>query len=300
MRAACSCFLAAAAPFKHGVMMQRPLLFLGTTLLLAGCVRPGGLAPDAREGCPAQLSSYSASTDAFVRPTRPRWWMLPIPQRPRTAEVNLQTALARENGELDSLQIAFDSLLYCRWIEARTVRADLAAGRVARAQADARMAALRARLRADLDRALAVVAELDRQAAARTAALESEAPGITAALPRPSSRGNQARPVIAAATVVLRLRPDVGAPEVGRVGAGEGVSVRPAASGFAAVESGGRVRGYAPSGAFQIAERAAQAAERNPSPIRTLAATNIARRDNFAESVALAESSAVSGFELAT
>lgn len=279
--------------------MHRSLLFLGTLLLLAGCARPGGLAPDAREGCPAQLSSYSGATDAFVRPTRPRWWMLPIPQRPRTQEVNLQTALARENSELDSLQIAFDSLLYCRWIEARTVRADLAAGRVPRAQSEARMAALRARLRADLDRAKAVIAELDRQAAARTAALEQEAPGVTVALPRPRGEG-QARRVVASATVVLRLRPDVGAPEVGRVGAGEGVSVRPASSGFAAVESGGRVRGYAPSGAFQIAERAAQAAERNASPIRTLAATNIARRDNFAESVALAETSAVSGFELAT
>lgn len=280
--------------------MHRPFLFLGTALLMAGCVSPGGLAPDAREGCPAQLSSYSGATDAFVRPTRPRWWMLPIPQRPRTTEVNLQTALARENGELDSLQIAFDSLLYCRWIEARTVRADLAAGRVPRAQSEARMAALRARLRADLDRARAVVAELDRQAAARNAALEQEAPGVTAALPRLNSRGNQARPVVASATVVLRLRPDVGAPEVGRVGAGEGVSVRPAVSGFAAVESGGRVRGYAPAGAFQIAERAAQAADGNASPMRTLAATNLTRRDNFAESVALAESSAVSGFELAT
>ena len=45
---------------------------------------------------------------------------------------------------------------------------------------------------------------------------------------------------------------------------------------------------------------AAQAADGNASPMRTLAATNLTRRDNFAESVALAESSAISGFELAT
>jgi hypothetical protein len=277
--------------------MNRPLLTLGAVLLLAGCARPGGFA-DAREGCSAQAASFNSAGDPFVRPAQPRWWMRPSLQRQRTAEVNLQAGLARENSELDSLQIAFDSLLYCRWIEARTVRADLSSGRVPRAQAEQRMTALRARLRADLDRAKAVLAELDRQASARAAALEEEAPGIVAALPR--VRGtNQLRPVVAAATVPLRLRPDAGAPEVGRVAAGEGVTVRPAAGGFAAVESGGELRGYAPAGAFQIAERA-PVADRPASPIRILAATNLTRRDNFAESVSLAESSAISGFELAS
>ncbi|MBR0655817.1 hypothetical protein [Plastoroseomonas arctica] len=274
--------------------MIRPLLAASAILLLAGCARPGGLA-DTREGCAAQASSFIGAGDSFVRPTQGRADL----SRQRGGDTNLQATLARENSDLDSLQIAFDSLLYCRWIEARTVRADLTAGRVPRAESEARMAALRARLRADLARARAVLAELERQAATRVAALEQEAPGVTATAPR--GRGaNQPRPVVAAATVLLRLRPEGGAPEVGRVAAGESVSVRPAAGGFAAVESGGQIRGYAPAGAFQIAERTARPAERAASPIRTLAATNIARRENFAESVSLAESSAVSGFELAT
>jgi len=286
--------------------MIRPLLALGTGLLIAGCVPPGGLAgrgaSDPNEGCAAQKTSFVSAGDPLLRQAQPQ---RPGPradlsrQRPAEAGTDLQGTLARENSALDSLQIAFDSLLYCRWIEARTVRADLAAGRVPRAQSEQRMAALRARLRADLDRARAVLADLERQAAERAPALEQQAPGVTATAPR--GRGaNQARPVVAAATVLLRLRPEGGAPEVGRIAAGEGVSVRPATGGFAAVESGGQLRGYAPAGAFQVAERAARPAERAASPLRTLAATNIARRDNFAESVALAESSAVSGFELAT
>ncbi|MBR0653120.1 hypothetical protein GXW78_25920, partial [Roseomonas terrae] len=103
------------------------------------------------------------------------------------------------------------------------------------------------------------------------------------------------RRVTAAATVPLRLRPEAGAPEIGRVAAGQTVQVRPAQSGFALVEGQGQ-RGYAPAGAFQIAEIAPAAA--TGGPVRQLAATNIARRDNFAESLALARDAAVSGFEL--
>ncbi|MES2713773.1 MAG: hypothetical protein V4653_19515 [Pseudomonadota bacterium] len=279
--------------------MVRPLFTLSAALLIAGCVRPGGLA-DRNEGCAAQKSSFTSAGDPLLRQTQqPRPFARPNLSRQRAPDTDLEATLARENSALDSLQIAFDSLLYCRWIEARTVRADLAAGRVPRAQSEQRMAALRARLRSDLDRARAVLADLERQAAERAPLLEQQAPGVTTTAPR--GRGaNQPRPVVAAATVLLRLRPEGGAPEVGRVAAGEGVSVRPATGGFAAVESGGQLRGYAPAGAFQIPERAIRPAERATSPIRTLAATNIARRDNFAESVSLAESTSVSGFELAS
>ncbi|CAH0213813.1 hypothetical protein ROS9278_02232 [Roseomonas sp. CECT 9278] len=98
----------------------------------------------------------------------------------------------------------------------------------------------------------------------------------------------------------LRLRPESGAPEIGRVAAGQPVTVRPAQSGFALVEGQGGLRGYAPSGAFQVAERAAPAAAGAGGPLRVLAATNLAKRDNFAESLGLAREAAVSGFELST
>jgi hypothetical protein len=278
----------------------------GLVLALGGCAGRGGQGAAQGEGCRAQLASFHEAGDSFVRPTRPRWSWRPRPAAP--PPTGLHGEMTRENADLDSLQIAFDSLLYCRWIEARTVRADLTAGRVPRPQAEARMAALRARLRADLDRARTVLAELEQRAAAREAALEALAPGSREAAARSRSARGAATSVVAAATVPLRLRPDAGAPEVGRVAAGQNVAVRPAENGFAYVEgSGGEARGYAPAGAFQAAERALavqRAAEGRDSPataaIRSLAATNIARRDNFAESMTLAENAAVSGFELAT
>lgn len=278
---------------------------VGLILALGGCAGRGGQAGVQGEGCRAQLSSFNEAGDTFVRPTRPRWSWRPRPAAP--PPTGLDAEMTRENADLDSLQIAFDSLLYCRWIEARTVRADLTAGRVPRPQAEARMAALRARLRTDLDRARSVLAELEQRAAAREAALEAVAPGSRDAAARRRSARGAATSVVAAATVPLRLRPDAGAPEVGRVAAGQNVTVRAAENGFAYVEGGGQARGYAPAGAFQAAERALaaqRAAEGRDTPgaaaVRRLAATNIARRDNFAESVTLAENAAVSGFELAT
>jgi hypothetical protein len=281
-------------------------LGLGVTLALGGCATRGGGAAAQGEGCRAQLTSFNESGDSFVRPSRPRWSWRPAPAAP--PPTGLDGEMTRENADLDSLQIAFDSLLYCRWIEARTVRADLAAGRVPRPQSEARMAALRARLRTDLDRARTVLAELEQRAAAREAALEALAPGSRASAARTRNARGGSTPVVAAATVPLRLRPDAGAPEVGRVAAGQTVTVRPAENGFAYVEgSAGQVRGYAAAAAFQAAERALAAqrsAEGRDAPqtaaVRRLAATNLARRDNFAESVTLAENAAVSGFELAT
>lgn len=279
---------------------------VGLVLALGGCAGRGGQPGAAQgEGCRAQLTSFNEAGDTFVRPSRPRWSWRPRPAAP--PPTGLHDEMTRENADLDSLQIAFDSLLYCRWIEARTVRADFAARRVSRPQAEARMAALRARLRADLDRARAVLAELEQRAAARDPALEVMAPGSRDATERNRRARGDATSVVAAATVPLRLRPDAGAPEVGHVAAGQNVTVRPAENGFAYVEGGGQARGYAPAGAFQAAGRALaaqRAAEGRDPPatvaIRRLAATNLARRDNFAESVTLAETAAVSGFEMAS
>lgn len=285
------------------------LLAAGASLVLNACVPPGGVA-DAGEGCRNQLASFNGAGDAFLSASGGQ--QTDLGQLPRgTVATNfgrapaaapatgLDGTLSQENAELDALQIAFDALLYCRWIEARTIRAELAANRVARPAAEARMAALRARLQRDLSRAQAVLDSLERRAAGREAAIEAVAPGSRAAA-QAARRGGPTRRVVAAATVPLRLRPESGAPEIGRVAAGQAVTVRPAQSGFALVEGQGGLRGYAPSGAFQVAERAAPVASGAGGPLRVLAATNLAKRDNFAESLGLAREAAISGFELST
>ena len=274
---------------------------VGLAALAAGCAPPGG-AFDASEGCRTQLTSFNGAGAGFLPPpddgTRAWGGGRSSPDFGRAAPAGLEATLAQENAELDALQIAFDALLYCRWIEARTIRAELAAGRTARPAAEARMAALRARLQRDLARAQSVLDALERRDAERAATLDAAAPGLRRAA-QAARRGGPTRRVVAAATVPLRLRPEAGAPEIGRVAAGQAVTVRPAQSGFALVEGTG-LRGYAPSGAFQVAERAAPATSGPGGPVRVLAASNIAKRDNFAESLALARDAAVSGFELAT
>lgn len=279
-----------------------PILATAAALSLAGCMAPGG-GFDAEEGCRPQLTSFNAAGDAFLgNARRDPSGLLPLGAVPtnfgRSADT-LDAELRRENAELDALQIAFDALLYCRWIEARLVRAELAAGRIARPVAESRMAALRSRLERDLTRAQAVLDSLEQRASAREAALEAAAPGTREATRRARAETGATRRVVAAATVPLRLRPEAAAPEIGRVPAGQAVTVRPAQSGFALVEGQGGLRGYAPTGAFQIAERTAPAVA-GGGPLRQLAATNIARRDNFAESLGLAREAAVSGFELAS
>lgn len=131
---------------------------------------------------------------------------------------------------------------------------------------------------------------------------EAAAPGLRAAARRARAGAGAARRVVGAATVPLRLRPEVGAPEIGRVDACQAVTVRPAQSGFALLEGQGGLRGYAHTGAFQAAERVAPvAAAAGPGgQMRLLAASNIAKCDNFAESLALAREAAVSGFEQAS
>jgi hypothetical protein len=110
--------------------------------------------------------------------------------------------------------------------------------------------------------------------------------------------------------VPLRLRPEPGAPEVAQIQASQAVQLRPAQGGFALVETAGGQRGYAPAESFTRGGGApvrlapvgpAAPAAAGTGDVRSLAASNIAQRDNFTESVRNAEAAASGGgFELAT
>lgn len=216
--------------------------------------------------------------------------------------------LERENAELDRTQLAFDRLMDCRFQQAQRVREAHRQGLLPRPAAEAQMATLRAWTRRDIGLARTIDQRIGTRGAEFDTAVESVAPGTKAMA---ETAKISARPVVTAragAPVPLRLRPDPAAPEIGRVATRDPVQLRPARSGFVLVEADGGQRGYAPAEAFgtrgavagdAAAEVAVPAGQ--PGDVRSLAASNIARRDNFTESVGDAEAAVRGGgFELAS
>lgn len=212
--------------------------------------------------------------------------------------------LAAENASLDRTQIAFNQLMDCRFATAQRVRADLRAGRLTRPQADAMMADVRARTQSDLQFAQTINARIGSRGEQFDVAIDSVAPGVKEQV-RSSARARAAVPVQARAPVALKLRPDAASPEVVQVRAREAVTLRPASNGFTLVETASGVRGFAPMGAFpearSLGSRPIVPAVADGGDVRSLAASNVARRDNFSESVNNAERLAQGqGFELAS
>ncbi len=209
--------------------------------------------------------------------------------------------LSTENAQLDRTQVAFNELMDCRFGTARRVREDLRAGRLSRPQAEEAMANLRARTQRDLELVRTLNARIAERGAEFDTAIEHVAPG--AKEEARSVAAARAVPAQTRSTVALKLRPDPAAPEVARLDQRERVTLKPAANGYALVETGNGLRGYAPAQSFP------EARTLRPSPtpvaaregdVRSLAASNVARRDNFAESVGNAERLAQGqGFELA-
>ncbi|WP_421988718.1 hypothetical protein [Roseococcus sp.] len=100
----------------------------------------------------------------------------------------------------------------------------------------------------------------------------------------------------------MKLRPDAGSSQVAQINAREVVATRPGPPGYVQVETASGVRGYAPADAFPAQPRGRQSASaEGGTDVRSLAATNLSRRDNFTESVGNAErlAAAGGGFELA-
>jgi hypothetical protein len=209
--------------------------------------------------------------------------------------------LAKENAELDRTQLAFNQLMDCRFVTAGRIRNDFRAGRLTQPQAQAQMANQRALIQRDIQSAQAINGRIGTRGAEFDTAIENVAPGTKAQVA--GARVGRTVPVQARAPVALKLRPDPAAPEIARVAASERVTLQPASAGFALVETSSGVRGYAPVGSFPEARSLGSlppvgAAE--GGDVRSLAASNIARRDNFSASVTNAERAAAGqGFELA-
>lgn len=211
----------------------------------------------------------------------------------------VSTDLQRENSEIDRTQLAFDELNDCRYRQAQTIRADYRAGRINRSQAEAAMADVRAHAQRDLQLARMINQRIQGRGQQFDVAVSNVGPG-----PIPPPRVVPDQPVALSRAVALKVRPDPGAPDIGRLVPRERVSVTGARNGYALVQTPSGTRGYVAASdlASPVAQRSVNVASAevttNSGNVRTLAGSNAARRDDFAQSVAVAESAQASGFEL--
>lgn len=222
------------------------------------------------------------------------------------AQLNQSIAndLSAENASIDRTQRAFDLLMDCRFQTAERIRQDYAARRLDRGQAQAMLNDVRGRVQRDVQFARTISERIGARGAEFDTAFETVAP---AARSQAGARVGRPVPATVRRTVAVKLRPDSASPEVGQLSARERVTVRPAHSGYALVETESGLRGYAPASAFPGVSGMSQARRASPNDapttgnVRELAATNIARRDNFNESVTTADRLASGqGFELAS
>lgn len=222
--------------------------------------------------------------------------------------VSMQIAhdLSRENAQLDRTQVAFNQLMDCRFRSAENVRMALRMGRISRPMAEAQMSAIRGQTERDIALARSISGRIGTRGAQFDTAVDGVVPGGKAVVVADARMRSRAVQATARRPVPVTLTPSSSSVTVAQINPRDVVTVRPAEGGFALVETSSGQRGYAPAEAFQPATRgampaAAPAAAEQPGDVRSLAATNLTRRENFNESVGNAERLARSGgFELAS
>lgn len=207
-----------------------------------------------------------------------------------TAQVN--SDLARENAQIDRTQIAFDQLSDCRFRQAEAIRTAYARGAMTRAEAEAQMSTVRARSQQDIALARRIDQQINSRGQQFDVAADNLAPGSTPAAPAP-------RQTYTRTATALTLTPSADAPQIAAVKARQPVTVSASRNGYALVQTASGERGYAPVSALQAAPATATDSAAS-GDVRTLAGSNAARRDSFAQSIAVTEQASASGFQLAS
>jgi hypothetical protein len=215
----------------------------------------------------------------------------------------VQQDIGRENAEIDRTQQAFDALMDCRFSQAKSVRQDVAARTLTADQGRARLAQIRSWTDRDIALARQITGRLETRGAEFETAAENLSPGTKEQIAAQKAASPAARQAVATRAAPVHLRPDAASPEVTTLRARDTVTVTGARGGFALVETQAGLRGYAPADTLRIGS--ARVAPQRPAPaagndVRSLAATNVAKRDNFSESVQVAERASASGFELSS
>lgn len=209
--------------------------------------------------------------------------------------------LLRENAQIDKTQIAFDQLNDCRFRQAETIRADLATHRITYSQAQAAMANVRQHAQRDLEEAQLINKQIQDRGQQFEVASQNVAPGAP-----PIAPTMQVQPGVVRSAASLKVRPDPSAPSIAELKPREPVQVSGARNGYALVQTSSGARGYLAASELQSPSTrrsvavASSAASTGGGDVHTLAGSNAARRDDFAQSVAVAQAAQSTGFELAT
>ncbi len=223
--------------------------------------------------------------------------------------------LDRENQGLDRTQEAFERLVDCRARQMQQVRQQEREGAINAETARERLGIIRSYAEQDIRVSRSIEQDIARRGNDFDTAIESLAPEVrqaAAAAPRTAIPARPQRPV------ALRVVPQPNATTVAELPPSQPVQLRPAPrEGFVTVETPqGQPLGFAPAAEFAVAAPAQMRALAVPavaappppagaSPaaqqVRFLAATNLAKRDNFRESIREAEAVLVrGGFEAGT
>jgi len=240
-----------------------------------------------------------AGTGAVVGGTAAYWSALQQQQMDQAAlYTRVSGDLVRENGQIDRTQIAYDRLVDCRFRQAAAVREAYRARQLDRSQAEAQMAVIRQRTAGDQRLARMINQQIQDRGQQFMVATENLGPGAPPPAPPPT------RTVTVRHAAALKLTPDPSAPDIGQLAARQHVTVSGGRNGYALVQTTGGQRGYAAvddltgTGVRSVAVASTGTASATSSNVHTLAGSNAARRDDFAQSVAVTEQAQTSGFEL--
>ena len=233
------------------------------------------------------------------------WTAVRQQQRDQAGMFNqVQGDLARENAQIDKTQLAFDQLMDCRFRQAGQINAIYTAHQIDRPTAVAQMAVVRQRAQRDLALAQKINGQIAQRGQQFDVAADNLAPSPVPAFV--SAESYPAKPATVRRAGTLKLRPDPAAPDIAQIQAKQPVTVTVKRGDYALVQTDTGARGYAQVADLQqagsrsvpVSVPSAPAAT-NGTDVRTLDGSNAARRDAFAQSVAVSETAVASGFEVA-
>ncbi len=220
--------------------------------------------------------------------------------------------VSTENAQIDKVTAAFDRLRDCRFRTARAVKADLAAGRIARPDAQTKLAQIRKLFQEDIDFAESLGAKMNERGSeyqnASTEVLKLQPNAAPA--PAAQSSGGAAAPagsLVADVAARVRSEPSATGKQIASLTPGEAVSV---ASGGTSAADWTHVQlkdgrdGYVasrllrPAGSAPTHTRVAAKPASNAAGVAQLTETNQLKRKALNDDVAEAKASSNSAFDV--